>query len=85
MPFYKVEMKKMKNSIKYLVFISLLSILFISMTRGYAESNLQSIESNSISAEENEIELQENMNFIELPEPKPIPVPIPIPLPTLEK
>ncbi len=81
MSFYKVEVKKMKNSIKYLVLISFLPILFISMARGYAESDLQSIESNSISVEENEIELQENVNFIEIPKSKPIPIPIPFPTP----
>ncbi len=82
MSFYKVEVKKMKNSIKYLVIVSFLPILFISVTRDYTEVSSQNTISNSISIEGlDEIELQENINLIKLPKPKPIPIPIPFPTP----
>lgn len=70
----------MKNSVKYLVLVSFLPMLFISITRDYTEVSSQNIISNSISIED-ETELQENTNFIELPKPKPIPIPIPFPIP----
>jgi hypothetical protein len=72
----------MKNSIKYLVIVSFLPILFISVTRDYTEVSSQNTISNSISIEGlDEIELQENINLIKLPKPKPIPIPIPFPTP----
>ncbi len=76
----------MNNSIKYLLFIAFLPILFVTITSDITNvAHLQSIESNSVfaknQANEGELQIESSVNLVDISKPKPKPIPIPFPVP----
>lgn len=74
----------MNNSIKYLLFIAFLPLLFVTITSDITnEAHLQSIESNSVFAKnhanEGELQIESSVNLVDISKPKPIPIPFPVP------